>query len=81
MNANANAKRLKRAARKSAAFRGHDLTNFAGRARAGGYLYTARCKNCEATATITTYPAPNQTPAAGEALALHCTDPKEEGEQ
>jgi superfamily II helicase len=67
---------LKRQARKSAAFRGHDLTPFRftghGLTALRDAVVVAHCRRCGSEVQVEVIPAPNSINIAGEAVAVTC---------
>ena len=67
--------RLKRLARETATYRGHDLSRFLtsytfGHTERGAM---ATCKRCAAYVSVLTHPGPNEIDIGGEAIALNCS--------
>lgn len=62
-------KQLQHSAHRTATKRGHVLREWA---RKGPRHYTSECAKCDAWATITARPAPNEVIDGGPALAVNC---------
>ena len=65
--------RLKKEARKSCTWRGHNMSNFKPAAYWKNVRY-ARCKNpgCQAEVWVDAHPQPNGIEIHGDAVALNC---------
>jgi hypothetical protein len=66
--------RLKREARSSALWRGHDMSRFHATAR-GARIYDSRCLDCGMESRVVVWPMPNETEISGRAVSLNCTNP------
>ena len=66
--------RLKRSARQSALYRGHDLANFDTYLYSRGISGCAKCRVCGAEVQVITNPLPNEIEIGGEAVAIGCKE-------
>lgn len=63
--------RLKREAKQSCAYRGHDMSRFR-KMDFWSKCAESICRTCKATVHVDAKPAPNSIDIAGEAVALNC---------
>ena len=65
--------RLRRSARESCKWRGHDMTPFKANGNWRPYsAQTSVCRKCGMEVAVDAYPAPNGIDIGGEAVALNC---------